>query len=88
MINRTIDLEFKNRNILICLYKSLVRLLLEYAVPAWSPHYVKDKFFLERAQHRFTRMVTGMRALEYEKRLPALNLWSLEERRNRADRLY
>jgi len=30
MINRII--EFKNRNILICLYKFLVRLLLEYAV--------------------------------------------------------
>ncbi len=83
MINRTI--QFKSKRILVCLYKSLVRPLLEYSIPAWSPHYVKDKFLLERVQHRFTRMIKGMKSLEYEERLAVLNLWSLEERRNRAD---
>ena len=83
MINRTI--QFKNKRILVCLYKSLVRPLLEYSIPAWSPHYVKDKFLLERVQHRFTRMIKGMRPLVYEERQSVLNLWTLEERRNRAD---
>ncbi len=36
MIFRTIT--FKDRGILLCLYKTLVRSLLEYSSPAWSPH--------------------------------------------------
>ncbi len=83
MINRTV--KYKNRRILLCLYKVLVRPILEYCIPAWSPQYIKDKFLLERVQHRFTRMVHGMKLLEYEGRLATMNLWSLEERRNRAD---
>ena len=59
--------------------------MLEYCTPAWSPHYVTDKAMLERAQRRFTRMVPGLRRLEYDARLKELGLWTLEERRNRAD---
>jgi len=80
MINRTI--KNKDRQILLCLYKSLVRPLLEYAVPAWSPHYIKDKQLLEQAQHRITRMNGGLRHMNYEDRLKDLGIWSLEERRN------
>jgi len=40
---------------------------------------------LERIQHRFTRMVPGLKQLPYDQRLEALNLWTLEERRVRAD---
>jgi len=40
LINRTI--EYRHKNILLRLYKSLVRPHLEYSVPAWSPHYNKD----------------------------------------------
>jgi len=83
MINRTI--KYKDKGILLSLYKALVRPLLEYATPAWSPHYVKDRVLLERAQHRFTRMVKGLGSLSYERRLESLGIWSLEERRNRAD---
>ena len=36
MINRTI--RYKERWIMVRLYKSLVRLHLEYCVSAWSPH--------------------------------------------------
>jgi ribonucleases P/MRP protein subunit RPP40 len=83
MINRTI--RFKDRDILLSLYKSLVRPLLEYSTPAWSPHYIKDKELLERVQHRFTRMFYRLKSLKYEERLVELGIWSLEERRNRAD---
>ena len=55
MIKRSI--VFKSREILLPLYKSLVRPLVEYCTPAWSPHYHKDKELIERVQHRFTRMV-------------------------------
>ena len=60
---------------------------LEYCTPVWSPHYRKDKDLLERVQHRFTRMFSHLRHLEYEERLNTLGPWSLEERRNRADLL-
>jgi hypothetical protein len=83
MIRRSIT--FKHKDIILSLYKSIVRPLVEYAVPAWSPHYLKDKELLERVQHRITRMIPGMKNKSYENRLVELNLWSLEERRNRAD---
>ena len=59
MISRT--MVYRSPDILLSLYKSLVRPHLEYCVSAWSPHYVKDRERLERVQHRFTRMVPGMR---------------------------
>jgi len=40
---------------------------------------------LERVQHRFTRLFPELRGLPYEARLEVLRLWTLEERRNRAD---
>jgi len=46
---------------------------------------VKDKQLLEKVQHRFTRLFPDLRKLDYYKRLEYLKLWSLEERRNRAD---
>jgi len=49
------------------------------------PHYQRDKDRLEKVQHRFTRMLQGMKKLEYPERLKRLGLWTLEERRNRAD---
>ena len=83
MIRRTIS--NKDERIMVSLYKSLVRPHLEYCVSAWSPHYNKDKDLLERIQHRFTRMVIGLRNLTYLERLKKLKLWTLEERRNRGD---
>jgi len=83
MMRRTIS--YKSTDILLPLYKTLVRPLVEYCVPAWSPHYSKDKILLEKIQHRFTRMVPGLKNLDYATRLDKLRLWSLEERRNRAD---
>ena len=50
---------------------------------AWSPHYVKDAERLGRVQHRFMRMVSGLRGLEYGGRLE--KLMTLEERRKRSD---
>ena len=70
---------------MLSLYKSLVRPHVEYCVSAWSSHYIKNKDTLERIQHRFTRLIPGMQKLTYMERLAKLNLWSLEERRNRSD---
>ena len=85
MINRTI--KCKSKSVLLSLYKTLVRPHLKYCTPVWSPHYAKDKQVLEKVQHRFTRMVPGMKDIPYKDRLKQLGLWTLEERRNRADLL-
>jgi len=85
MVARTIT--SRDPAILIKLYKSIVRPHLEYSVPAWSPHYKKDKELLEKVQHRFTRLFKHLQGKGYQERLISLGLWSLEERRNRADLL-
>jgi len=83
MMNRTI--VYKSKEVFLNLYKSLVRPHVEYCTPVWSPCYQKDKTLIERVQHRFTRMIPGFSKLPYCERLKRLGLWSLEERRNRAD---
>jgi ribonuclease P/MRP protein subunit RPP40 len=75
----------REKEVLMPLYKTLVRPHLEYCVVVWSLHHKKDKQLLERVQHRFTRLISGMKELAYEDGLNMLRLWSLEERRNRAD---
>ena len=60
--------------ILLNLYKSLVRPHLEYCTAAWSPHCVKDKELLERVQRRFTRMIPELKQLAYADRLDILKL--------------
>ena len=83
LVSRTI--QFRNPSVLMNLYKSLVRPHLDYCSTVWSPQYRKDISLLERVQHRFTRLFPHLRELPYEERLRRLGLWSLEERRNRAD---
>ena len=85
MIGRTIS--YKSREVMIRLYKSLVRPHLEFCISAWSPYYNKDKHLLERIQHRFTRMIPGLKQLPYNTRLELLDLWTFEERCNRTDLL-
>ena len=50
-----------------------------------TPHYKKDKILIERIQKRFTRMILSIKEFPYEVRLKKLGLWSLEDRRIRAD---
>jgi len=86
VINRAIVYKSKElSHAELTVYKTPVRPHLEYCTVAWSPHYVKDKVLLERVQRRFTRMVPDLKELSYPDRLKKLDLWSLEERRVRAD---
>ena len=83
LLARTV--KFRKLEVMVRLYKSLVRPHLEYCAAAWSPHYCRDRELLERIQHRFSRLVPGMREVEYGVRLERLGLMTLEERRNRSD---
>ena len=79
------NIESRSPNVLLRLYKSIVRPHLEYAVQAWAPWMKKDIELVESVQRRFTRMITGMQDLSYEERLARLRLRSLEARRRRGD---
>jgi len=83
LIKRTI--KNKTVDIMLRLYKSLVRPDVEYCSSVWSPYFKKDKEQIERIQHRFTRLIPSIKHMTYDERLAKLGLWSLEERKNRAD---
>ena len=78
-------MEFKNSEVMLQLYKVLVRPHLEYCVQFWSPYLRKDILALEGVQRRFTRLIPELRGLAYEEGLSRLELYSLEFRRMRGD---
>ena len=57
MIKRTFTC--KSEEIILQLYKSLVRPRLEYCIPVWCPHLRKDIDLLEKVQRRATRLIYG-----------------------------
>ena len=77
-INKVVD-------IILPLYKSLVRLRLEYCVQAWSPFLRKDIELLEKIKKRATRMIDGFADKDYSDRLKELGLTTLETRRKRGN---
>ena len=83
LLKRTI--KSRRKEIIVQLYKALVRPKLEYCIQAWRPFLKKDIDNLERVQRRATKMITECRNLNYESRLNVLNLISLEDRRTRGD---
>jgi hypothetical protein len=83
MIRRTI--KNKNKNIIVRLYKGLVRPKLEYCIQAWNPFLHKDITKLEKIQKRALKMIEECRGMKYEARLMATGLTGLEERHKRGD---
>jgi len=84
---RTIKRHFTrlDKPTFLILYKSYVRPLLEYSIQAWSPCLRKDINCLEQVQRRATKLVVGLKRLEYADRLNELGLTTLEKRRVRGD---
>ena len=83
MISRYI--EYKDKEIMVLLFKSLVRSILEYGNVIWFPTLKKDINLIEDVQRRFTKRIEGFCSLPYEERLCQLRLPSLEFRRIRGD---
>jgi len=83
MIKRTVTC--RRKDIMVRLYKALVRPKLEYCVQAWCPYLKKDINKLEKVQARATRLIKDCKGLSYENRLKVAGLTTLSERRIRGD---
>eukprot|EP00061_Rhincodon_typus_P005649 g25423.t1 len=79
--------EYMGWDVMLQLYRTFVRPLLEYCIQFWSPCYRKDVIKLERVQKRFTSMLLGLEGLSYRERLNRLGLFSLEHWRLRGNRI-
>lgn len=78
-------LVYKDKVIMVPLFKSLVRPIVEYGNSIWSPYLRKHIDCIEKIQRNFTRKIYGMNGIDYSDRLRLLNLHSLEFRRVRGD---
>ena len=82
-IKRTFS--YMDKEMFKSLFNTMVRPHLEYCVQSWSPYLQKDIRILEQVQRRATNIVPELQGMQYEDRLKALGLTSLEDRRIRGD---
>jgi hypothetical protein len=75
------------KEIILPLYKSLVRPILEYCSCVWNPALRYNILELEKVQRRATKLISNISHLSYEERLKSLRLDSLAIRRRRNDML-
>ena len=80
--------EYINADTMLCLYKSLIRPIIEYGNVIWGPHYVIDQQAIEKIQHRATKLIPELRHDSYQERLSKLSLPSLVYRRQRGDLIF
>ena len=73
----------RSPDVMLTLYKSMVRSLLEFCSPLWNPVKVSDIQELEGVQKTFTAKIGGCKDLDYWDRLKKLSLMSLQRRRER-----
>ena len=59
------NLVDRSKEMIITLYKSLVRPHIEYCSQVWSPYYKKDIKLIEGVQRRPTKLITGIQGLNY-----------------------
>ena len=83
MINKSF--EYLNTNVLLQLYKSFARPILEYGNIIWGPQFILDQQSVEKIRRRATKLVSEIKDLQYVDRLNHLNLPSLRYQRRRGD---
>ena len=81
------NIVYKEKELIIPLYKTIVRPHLEYCIQAWRPYRKKDIDMLERVQRRATKITPKLRNICYEMRLKECGLTTLETRRVRGDQI-
>ena len=82
------NITYKEKKLVIPLYKAIVRPHLEYCIQAWRLYYrKKDIDTLERIQRRATKMIPELRDLCYEERMIECGLTTPETKRLRGDQI-
>ena len=78
---------YEEKQLIVPLYKAIVRPHLEYCIYAWRPYRKKNIDKLERIQRRATKLIPELRDLSYKSRLLQCGLTTLEARRLRGDQI-
>ena len=73
----------RSKVVMLTLFKTMVRIRLEYSCPVWNPSLMADIKKLESSQRAFTRHISGCYGLSYWQRLKFLDLMSLQRRGER-----
>ena len=80
-----------NTNLLVNLYKTYIRPILEYNTCTWSPHLQSEIDSAESIQRKFTRILcqrANISFSDYNDRLQMLKLESLQSRRTKNDLVF
>ena len=83
LIRRSYD--YLNAETMRLLFIALIRPHLEFANVVWSPRFQKDKNLIEGVLRRATKLVPGMKDLQYSDRLVKMRIPSMQYRRERGD---
>ena len=86
MIRRSF--EYVNTDMILRLYKTLIRPVIEYGNVIWGPHYIMDQQAIENIQRRATKLIPELKYDSYQDRLYKLSLPSLVYRRQRGDMIF
>ena len=81
------NIVYKEKELIIPLYKTVVRPHLEYCIQAWRSYRKKDIDILERVQRRANKMIQKLRNISYEMCLKEYGLTTLETMRLRGDQI-
>ena len=81
------NVMYKEKQLIVPLYKSIVIPHLEYCIHAWRLYRKKDIDKLKRIQRSATKIIPELRDLTYESRLLQCGLTKLENRRLRGDQI-
>ena len=74
------NINYKNTELMLPLYKSLVRPHVEYAVQFWSPHLHRDIDKIERVQRKASKIIKEIRNHSYQQQLKNLVLISVVQK--------
>ena len=63
------NIKCKDMSVMVPLFKALIRPIVEYGNPVWSPHLKKHINAVENVQRHFTKKIIGLSNLDYSDRL-------------------